>query len=155
MNDEEFRAEAMTPDLLERAREALQLAVDGLVVAARKSPEFDDECFIGYALAVDKANVVLADLDRARSDGGWLPIETAPKDGTKFLIIRAEEGEEIEICHWCEFERDHFEEIGDGLFRKVKDEPMRFWNGNGHRATHWRPLPAPPIAAEGEEKEST
>jgi len=78
----------------------------------------------------------------------WQPIETAPKDGTKFLIVRAEEGEEIEICHWCEIERSHFEEIDGGLFRKVQDEPMRFWNGNGHRATHWMPLPAPPEITE-------
>lgn len=79
----------------------------------------------------------------------WQPIETAPKDGTRILICRVaddviDEIDEIEIAEWCVLEHSHFEEIGNGLFQKVMDKPCEFWNGNGHRATHWMPLPAPP-----------
>ena len=80
----------------------------------------------------------------------WMPIETAPKDGTQILVARA--GEEIgmgavEIVDWCVMENWHWEQVGDDLYRKVKDAPSEFWNGNGHRATHWLPLPAPPTGA--------
>lgn len=78
----------------------------------------------------------------------WQPISTAPKDGTRILIVRVEDDgkvyDEMEITEWCSMEQSHFEETEGGLFRKVIDEPLEFWNGNGHRATHWMPLPDPP-----------
>lgn len=75
----------------------------------------------------------------------WRPIETAPKDGTRILIARAGDGiDEVEITEWYVSERSHFEPVEGDLYRRVQDEPYAFWNGNGHRATHWMPLPAPP-----------
>lgn len=77
----------------------------------------------------------------------WQPIETAPKDGTHILICRVVDGcldGEMEITHWFEIERSTYEPIEGGMFRKVIHEPWRSWNGNGHRATHWMPLPEPP-----------
>lgn len=91
----------------------------------------------------------------------WRPIETAPKDGTAILAARI--GEDIgmgavEIVEWCVMENWHWEEAGDNLYRKVYDPPTEFWNGNGHRATHWMPSPNPPaidaaIAAERENQQ--
>lgn len=62
---------------------------------------------------------------------GWLPIESAPKDGTAVLTYRAAGfvavAEYIGPAHeWC---------IVDGL------ELIE--------VTHWQPLPAPPVSEEG------
>lgn len=78
---------------------------------------------------------------------GWQPIKTAPKDGTQILIARlgGDVGiDPIEITEWCVMERSRWEHVKDDLWRKVLKEPHEFWNGNGHRATHWMPLPDPP-----------
>lgn len=77
----------------------------------------------------------------------WKPIETAPKDGTQILIARAGDDvgvNEIEITEWFSIEQNHYERIKDDIYRKVTDKPIEGWNGNGHRATHWMPLPSPP-----------
>lgn len=75
----------------------------------------------------------------------WQPIETAPKDGTRILICNARCPEdEIEITEWFVIPREHYEHVEGDLYRKVSDDPYEAWNGNGHRATHWMPLPAPP-----------
>lgn len=75
--------------------------------------------------------------------GQWQPIESAPKDGTHILVVRAGENE-IEITEWCTQEHFRWEHVKDDLWRKIPEKPYEFWNGNGHRATHWMPLPAPP-----------
>jgi hypothetical protein len=77
----------------------------------------------------------------------WQPIETAPKDGTQILVARAGDSvgvDDIEITEWCVMARSHYEHVEGDLYRKVEEEPHCFWNGNGHRATHWMPLPEPP-----------
>lgn len=98
-----------------------------------------------------ECGVQVALLDRlvsgAPEGGEWRTIDSAPKDGTQILVARA--GEEIgmgavEIVDWCVMENWHWEQVGDDLYRKVQDAPSEFWNGNGHRATHWMPLPAAP-----------
>jgi len=79
----------------------------------------------------------------------WQPIETAPKDGTRILIGRLDGNvgiDAIEICDWYVIERSHYEHVEYDLYRKVMDEPNESWNGNGHRATHWMPLPDPPVS---------
>ena len=89
----------------------------------------------------------LRDAAAALRAGGWRPIADAPKDGT--YILAAREGEDlgiapIEVIEWCSFERFHWEHVEGDLYRKVVDKPDEFWNGNGHRATHWMPLPPAP-----------
>lgn len=77
----------------------------------------------------------------------WQPIETAPKDGTRILIARAGEDvgpDAIEITEWFVIESHHWEHVEGDLYRKVADKPYESWNNNGHRATHWQPLPEPP-----------
>lgn len=77
---------------------------------------------------------------------GWLPIETAPKDGTIYLCwvdaIRYGESDdgslyqadvsEVDFGQWRDFETGgaHFNMMGD--------------IGDGQKITHWRPLPEPP-----------
>lgn len=87
-------------------------------------------------------------LNAVRSEGsavplveGWLPIESAPRDGTKVLIVTVE---------------------GDGftaydIVRWIQDTPKRgFWSGKrnayvpgpgARRIKGWTPLPAPPAVS--------
>lgn len=82
----------------------------------------------------------------------WQLIETAPKDGTRILIAREGDtinaNDEIEITEWCSMKQSHYVHVEGDLYRKVDDPPYEFWNGNGHRATHWMPLPDPPPSPE-------
>lgn len=72
----------------------------------------------------------------------WQPRETAPKDGTKILVY--EKGlEEFTVTHWYVIERSHYEEIGNGLYRKIIDEPTEGWSSNYF--DYWMPLPDVPI----------
>lgn len=67
--------------------------------------------------------------------GGWLPIETAPKNGTEILGYTEEVG--ALVLYWDSMtgEMDHW---SDGM-------SVRFW-----KPTHWMPLPAAPGPADGE-----
>lgn len=76
----------------------------------------------------------------------WQPIETAPKDGTWFLIARRDEGfESYEVGQYNPYFFATYVEAGNGLYRKEM-ERLGDWRGfnNFHRATHWMPLPEPP-----------
>lgn len=58
---------------------------------------------------------------------GWLPIRTAPKDGSEIIVGTAGSGD-VEFCRW-------FPDDGVWLDRGCDDfEP----------ATHWMPRPIPP-----------
>ena len=70
----------------------------------------------------------------------WLPIETAPKDGTCVLLW---------VRGYCE--------VGQWDNDKYAKRPKPFWNADGPwgrigmRAippTHWMPIPDPPMGVE-------
>lgn len=91
----------------------------------------------------------LARLEASR----WRLIAEAPKNGTYIIVARAGEdigGGPVEITYWYETGPYYRYEPNDqhpGLFRQVQiSDGYRGWNGNGHRATHWMPLPSPPSA---------
>lgn len=80
----------------------------------------------------------------------WQPIETAPRDGTWFLICRADEGpSSYEVGRYDPLLHDTYvlHDTCDGvaLYRKTR-ETIYDWGGfnNFGRATHWMPLPEPP-----------
>ncbi len=76
----------------------------------------------------------------------WQPIETAPRDGTPFVICVADEGlESYEIGSYAPLIGKTFTPVEGGLYRKI-NTIINEWNGfnNFHKATHWMPLPAPP-----------
>lgn len=67
------------------------------------------------------------------AEGGWQPIETAPKDGTSLMVWCADR-EIVTLAFWLEgndvrkgYWSGHYETI-------TPDEP-----------THWQPLPQPPL----------
>jgi hypothetical protein len=87
---------------------------------------------------------------------GWMTIDSAPKDGTRILIVRMVDGavdDEMEITEWCVREHFDWEQIEGDIWKKVPQPPYEFWNGNGHRATHWQPLPLPPVTNPGASSE--
>lgn len=76
----------------------------------------------------------------------WQPIDTAPRDGTWFLICRKGDGEEsYEIGRYRPLMHDKFVPVDGGLYR-LERENLYDWDGfnNFHRATHWMPAPTPP-----------
>lgn len=82
----------------------------------------------------------------------WLPIESAPKDGSYFVIANfGDEHDpfddcpnEYEIAQFNPYGADKFVEVEGGLFRKEHTVYQEFRANNFHRATHWMPLPEPP-----------
>lgn len=79
----------------------------------------------------------------ARERSPWLPIETAPKDGTMFVAWRSvptwDEDEQRNVAVWepC---------IAQTVFGEVCSIPLHYMP-RGQRITHWMPLPAPPSSA--------
>lgn len=63
----------------------------------------------------------------AAKAGGWLPIETAPKDGTRFIAWRKYSTRPLIARYWKDF----------GWFED--EDGLHLYN-----LTHWQPLPNPP-----------
>lgn len=74
-------------------------------------------------------------------DGGWQDISTAPKDGTAVLVFFPDATEEFRQCSKI-FTAFYIEfEDGEGGW-KCDTESTNFIDVG---ATHWQPLPAPPV----------
>ncbi len=75
----------------------------------------------------------------------WLPINTAPRDGTWFLIT--DQDGRIEAGRYNPVTYHAYEAVGDGLYRRIERDGYA-WEGfsNFHRATHWLPVPPPPVS---------
>lgn len=69
-----------------------------------------------------------------KDSGGWMPIETAPRDGTWILAVNAETNPERQhVVHYSERHGTLYPWITDSA-------PMSFVAG----ITHWQPLPPLP-----------
>jgi len=81
------------------------------------------------------SNLALAQLLAAASASGgvdgWMPIETAPKDGTYILIA---EGDFMDIAKWW------MPDYGPGYWGDIDGTPSC-------TPTHWRPRPPPPTVS--------
>ncbi len=72
-------------------------------------------------------------------------LQRVKRDGTRILVINKDDGpDSVEITEWFVCSRFVYIERPDGLFERREETYFEGWNGNGHRATHWQPLPAPP-----------
>lgn len=73
----------------------------------------------------------------------WQPIETAPRDGSWFVIRCLDDT--YECGFYSPYKWANYEEVDGGLYRKVETQILD-WSGfnNFHRATHWMPLPPTP-----------
>lgn len=68
-------------------------------------------------------------------NNGWLPIESAPKDGTKIDVWHV--NERVTDVYWSEIQ-DAW--CFDGFFGPEEPTPI----SSLPAPTHWQPLPAPP-----------
>ena len=77
-------------------------------------------------LAVDESKIAVV-------RGGWLPIETAPKDGN-CILIRC--GDSCRVAYW-----EDADDEADGTYMWHVDDAAK--GGNYHKdwPTHWMPLP--------------
>lgn len=70
---------------------------------------------------------------------GWMPIETAPKNGIKIDVgVLSQWGFERHCDIWWSAKRDSWEFWGDNGFERYGEVRISF------DPTHWRHLPAPP-----------
>ena len=71
---------------------------------------------------------------------GWLPIETAPKDGTRVKLLT--QGGKEDIGYWSNYPRYNPDDLPGEWSTEFGncDTPI----------THWMPLPEPPYRKAGE-----
>lgn len=85
----------------------------------------------------------------------WLPIETAPKDGTNILVMYTHiETQVVHNAFWMS-EKDCWD--GDnpvGWWSYVRSEVSRELLDGWRTPTHWMPLPGAAAIRDGERKES-
>jgi hypothetical protein len=112
--------------------------------------------------AAEAATTNSAQISSSLVVGDWLPIESAPRDGTRIILGRPDEdgdGGGISVCgYWIDELEDGVDYMGnDGGFTDVDYQvfqPGRSFGAESYRyagkqPTHWRPLPAAPQAAMG------
>ena len=95
----------------------------------------------------------LALLEQAAPPEQWMPIESAPKDGTTVLLFGVWAGEingpstvpSIDIGSWLGGRSDY---SGDDWWELATGDAYSCWM----RAAHWQPLPPPPSAAKEQTK---
>ena len=77
----------------------------------------------------------------------WQPINTAPKDGTRVLLVQ---GDLIGVGRWHLEESGHWATIsekGGKRTQEWEDTSSGWWEDvpqDMYEPTHWMPLPAPP-----------
>lgn len=80
-----------------------------------------------------------------QDDAGWRPIETAPKDGTWFLMT---DGTQMLVAHWHVYPPNpQYPNALPGLWLSPQDHTHLDIAAAGlDPPTHWMPLPEPPHA---------
>ena len=106
--------------------------------ADKPEPVCESACSAGNEIAA-------AILSLLQEEDGWMPIESAPKDGTRVLLW-SQMSEDIYSGYWSSNLPSTLPEI-EGYWL---ERPYAEYDREGypyrpiHEVTHWRPLPAPP-----------
>lgn len=113
----------------------------------RGDPEFGEAARDHASAAMDPFNYIIATPPSVPAQQ-WLPIGTAPKDGTDLLLFSPDAAEpNVFIGFWVEFH--------DPISGHVESDWTDTWTSKEIDAypTHWMPLPATPPAQDqkGEE----
>ena len=137
----EARLKAEREDCLIGLRRAMEIIED----YAETDP--DDWCRIAYELLVRVEKQTDGQTMTNWPGFGWMPISSAPKDGTKILAFNSEG---LEIVEWKDDEHDGIDGPGSdagwiGVYawpgRTAKDHYASYPQG---QPTYWMPLPAEP-----------
>jgi len=78
----------------------------------------------------------------------WQPIETAPKDGTKVLIVNSDGAIDVAgyVVQWDEHS-ELVRKARDGdVYRTVREDTGYWDTETAYWPTHWMPLPEAPNA---------
>lgn len=128
-------------------------------------PATDSEIAFVEGFANDKSNgcsdhmrgVLLSLIARIRADAEWQPIETAPKDGTPVDLWLLATGEnDVEFYSPTASNREgrsadwRWEKRGPNRANWYPLGGFSYPLGPEVKATHWRPLPAPPALSKGD-----
>ena len=76
-----------------------------------------------------KEHSILSSFDPV-ADSVWKPIDTAPKDGSRFLAISSDDSQPIVFGHF---------DTCDGRYYNLRNDARDL--------THWAPLPSPPAGS--------
>lgn len=84
----------------------------------------------------------------------WMPIETAPRDGTEIFAYLPEEGNLVGVQMYfisrehCQKEYDDPDYMEEGWYVSYCYDNWNSYQDISLKPTHWMPLPAPPQAGE-------
>lgn len=130
------KALAAFRDFVEEARASNNKSVKGLWIADFPTATYPDSRSVW-----NQINAALSESKEQTTADGWMPIETAPKDGTKVLLYSPDrcgncppEANGVNTAYW---HKDHFWCVGrlsGGRFASVAHEP-----------TLWQPHPTAPV----------
>lgn len=126
---------------MDKVREALETARRRLVTAARFAGNDDDVA----EASVSFIDATLASLP-ASDAGGWRPIESAPKDGTRVLVLlRSDLPEHSKHFNGVTFVAHHPGRPVDGFdIGWCFSAPVGMGGFPDEWFVGWRPLPTPP-----------
>lgn len=99
-------------------------------------------CMEHGSLATPVAEMLKAALNLPAPASGWQPIETAPKDGTRFLAFTSD------FEYGVSFNQCVQEARWSG--KTPDDHVGHFQSRNGQMVLYWMPMPAPPPLIRGE-----
>lgn len=145
---------ALAPELVDGVMEVRRLLEEARAIIAGGPENGILPTVASIDLAISKA---LASLTRAPTSepdeaevervAEWRTIDSAPKDGTVILTVCTYDNPPTyELNQWFEINEPEYVEVGDGLYRREERLFTEGWSNNGHRASHWMPLPPPPSA---------
>lgn len=122
------------------------LSPEEIAEAKRLADQHDDAAGAGDDFASPECRLIARALRIAAAqegqEAGWLPIDTAPKDGTRILIWFVHPNAEYSA-----------DPVGEGWAGPHEARWLDHngggwtWYGLAGKATFWQPMPAPPASA--------
>lgn len=110
-----------------------------------------NNAYIEMSDSMQNALTLISELIAEQENGGWLPIQSAPKDGSN-ILLGSEYGDVASgswIQEWTE-RQEYVRTAKDGEVYKTIKSDEGYWQTDSSVVTHWQPLPTSPIDKQGE-----
>lgn len=136
-------AEKERDEALNKAREA----EEAVIQIRKEACDIIEQRVEEKEAAEAERDTALARVKELEGQSAWRPIESAPKDGTKVLLLFP--GGESCVAAWWE--------CGDFSKWKIAHVTGYEWESitDDFPPTHWQPLPPPPAAADSQNQPTT